>query len=129
MSQLSQASCEVCRVGAPKVSEAEAQELLSQLPQWSIVTYQGGNQSSSQDSDQSSDQGIQQLQRQFKFKNFVTAMAFANQLTEIAEAAGHHPGILVEWGKVTVTWWSHSIKGLHRNDFIMAAKTDELLPA
>ena len=113
MSQLSQANCEVCRVGAPKVSDAEAKELLGQLPEWSII----------------SDQGIHQLQRQFKFKNFVTAMAFANQLADIAEEAGHHPGILVEWGKVTVTWWSHSIKGLHRNDFIMAAKTDELLPA
>ena len=70
---------------------------------------------------------IKQLQRQYKFKNFVTAMAFANELAEISEAEGHHPGILVEWGKATVTWWSHSIKGLHRNDFVMAAKTDSLL--
>lgn len=110
MTELSQASCEACRIGAPKVSEAEACELLPQIPDWSQIKVDG----------------IDQLQRQFKFKNFVTAMAFANQLAEISEEAGHHPGILVEWGKVTVSWWSHSIKGLHRNDFIMAAKTDAL---
>jgi len=53
-------------------------------------------------------------------------MTFTNQVGEIAEAQGHHPAILTEWGKVTVTWWTHKIKGLHRNDFIMAAKTDRL---
>ncbi|WP_296210388.1 4a-hydroxytetrahydrobiopterin dehydratase [Psychrobacter sp. UBA3480] len=111
MTALSQNSCEACRIGAPKVDEAEAKELLPQIPDWSLIEVDG----------------IQQLQRQYKFKNFVTAMAFANQLAEIAEAEGHHPGILVEWGKATVTWWSHSIKGLHRNDFVMAAKTDDLL--
>ncbi|MCG3881238.1 4a-hydroxytetrahydrobiopterin dehydratase [Psychrobacter sp. Ps3] len=111
MSALSQASCEVCRVGAPKVSESEAQQLLQQIPNWSLIEVEG----------------IQQLERQYKFKNFMQAMAFANQLAEDAEAEGHHPGMLVEWGKVTVTWWSHSIKGLHKNDFVMAAKTDALL--
>lgn len=111
MSALSQASCEVCRIGAPKVTESEAQELMKQIPDWSLIEIDG----------------IKQLERQYKFKNFVKAMAFANQLAEVAEAEGHHPGMLVEWGKVTVTWWSHSIKGLHNNDFVMAAKTDSLL--
>ena len=111
MTELSQASCEACRIGAPKVTESEAQELMQQLPEWSLIDVDD----------------VQQLQRQYKFKNFVKAMAFANQLAEIAEAEGHHPGILVEWGKATVTWWSHSIKGLHRNDFVMAAKTDSLM--
>ena len=111
MSELSKASCEVCRIGAPTVSDAEASELLKQIPDWSLINVDGVNQ----------------LQRKYKFKNFVKAMAFANQLAEVAEAEGHHPGMLVEWGKVTVTWWSHSIKGLHSNDFIMAAKTDKLL--
>lgn len=110
MTTLSQDSCEACRIGAPKVDEAEARELLQQLPEWSLVKIDG----------------IEQLQRQYKFKNFVSAMAFANQLADIAEEEGHHPGVLVEWGKATVTWWSHSIKGLHRNDFVMAAKTDRL---
>ena len=111
MTTLSQASCEACRIGAPTVSDSEAKELLQQIPEWSLIEVDG----------------IKQLQRQYKFKNFVLAMAFANELAEISEAEGHHPGILVEWGKVTVTWWSHSIKGLHRNDFVMAAKTDSLL--
>ena len=111
MSALSQASCEVCRIGAPKVAEAEAQELMQQIPDWKIIEVDD----------------IQQLERKYKFKNFVKAMEFANQLAELAEAEGHHPGMLVEWGKVTVTWWSHSIKGLHNNDFVMAAKTDTLL--
>ena len=111
MTTLSQASCEACRIGAPTVSDNEAKELLQQIPEWTLIEIDG----------------IKQLQRQYKFKNFVLAMAFANELAEISEAEGHHPGILVEWGKVTVTWWSHSIKGLHRNDFVMAAKTDSLL--
>ena len=111
MTTLSQASCEACRIGAPTVSDNEAVELLQQIPEWTLIEIDG----------------IKQLQRQYKFKNFVLAMAFANELAEISEAEGHHPGILVEWGKVTVTWWSHSIKGLHRNDFVMAAKTDSLL--
>lgn len=111
MTTLSQDSCEACRIGAPTVSDTEAHELLQHLPEWSLIDVDG----------------IKQLQRQYTFKNFVTAMAFANELTEIAEAEGHHPGILVEWGKATVTWWSHSIKGLHRNDFVMAAKTDSLI--
>jgi 4a-hydroxytetrahydrobiopterin dehydratase len=54
-------------------------------------------------------------------------MDFTNRVGELAEAAGHHPALLTEWGKLTVTWWSHKIKGLHRNDFILAARTDELL--
>ena len=56
----------------------------------------------------------------------VSLKADTNAMGEISEAEGHHPGLLTEWGKVTVTWWSHSIKGLHRNDFIMAARTDEV---
>lgn len=65
------------------------------------------------------------LQRVYQFPDFQQAIAFANSIGEIAEAEGHHPALLTEWGKVTVTWWIHAIKGLHHNDFIMAAKTDE----
>lgn len=110
MTSLNQQSCEACRADAPKVSDQELAELVRMIPEWSPIVVDG----------------IMQLQRVFKFKNFKQAMTFTNQLAELAEAEGHHPGILTEWGKVTVTWWSHSIKGLHRNDFIMAAKTDEL---
>ncbi|NOR79778.1 MAG: 4a-hydroxytetrahydrobiopterin dehydratase, partial [Methyloprofundus sp.] len=60
------------------------------------------------------------------FNNFVDAMAFTQKVSVLAEDENHHPTILTEWGKVTVCWWSHKIKGLHVNDFIMAAKTDQL---
>lgn len=110
MSELSQASCEACRIDAPTVGDAQAQHLLTELPEWSLITVDG----------------IKQLQREYRFKNFAAAMEMANRVAQIAEEEGHHPSILVEWGKMTVTWWSHSIKGLHRNDFIMAAKTDDL---
>lgn len=113
MSELSQQSCEACRADAPKVSDAELPELMRMIPDWQPVVIDG----------------VLQLKREFKFKNFKQAMAFSNRLADLAEAEGHHPGIFTEWGKVTVTWWSHSIQGVHRNDFIMAAKTDTLLEA
>lgn len=111
MNTLAQQACEACRADAPKVTDAELAELIRMIPEWQPIVVDG----------------ILQLQRVFTFKNFKTAMAFSNRLADLAEAEGHHPGILTEWGKVTVTWWSHSIKGLHRNDFIMAAKTDALM--
>ncbi|AMD00387.1 Putative pterin-4-alpha-carbinolamine dehydratase [Halomonas chromatireducens] len=70
--------------------------------------------------------GIMQLERVFTFTDFQQALAFTNRVGNIAEAAGHHPALLTEWGRVTVTWWSHKIQGLHRNDFILAARTDEV---
>jgi len=70
--------------------------------------------------------GVQQLERVFKFKNFVQALAFTNRVGDLAEAEDHHPALLTEWGKVTVTWWTHAANGLHKNDFIAAAKTDQL---
>ena len=81
-----------------------------QVPEWQIIERDG----------------VKQLERVFQFPDFVQALAFTNRVGAIAEAEGHHPALLTEWGKVTVTWWTHKIKGLHRNDFIMAAKTDEV---
>ena len=109
--QLAQTKCTACRVGEPTVTSEEIAKLHPQLKSWSIV-----------DRD-----GIRRLERTFKFKNFNEALYFANKIGGIAEEEGHHPSILIEWGKVTVTWWTRKIKGLHRNDFIMAAKTDQLL--
>jgi 4a-hydroxytetrahydrobiopterin dehydratase len=68
--------------------------------------------------------GIKRLEKSFKFKDFAQALAFTNKVGEIAKIEGHHPDILTEWGKVTVSWWTHKIKGISKNDFIMAAKTD-----
>jgi 4a-hydroxytetrahydrobiopterin dehydratase len=70
--------------------------------------------------------GIKRLKRAFTFNNFIDAVAFTQKVAVLAENENHHPSILTEWGKVTVYWWSHKIKGLHVNDFIMAAKTDQL---
>lgn len=109
--KLSAMKCEACQADAPRVSDEELPGLIAMIPEWRTEVRDG----------------VMQLERLYKFKNFKLAMAFANKLADLAEEEFHHPGILVEWGKVTVTWWSHSIKGLHKNDFIMAAKTDELL--
>ena len=110
MNELSQASCDACRADAPQVSDEELKELIGKIPDWNIEV---------RDS-------IMQLEKFFTFKDYMSAIAFTNKVAEIAEAEGHHPAILTEWGKVTVTWWSHKIKGLHRNDFIMSAKTDDI---
>jgi 4a-hydroxytetrahydrobiopterin dehydratase len=111
--QLTTMKCEVCRTGAPKVTDAEIAQYHPQVPQWNIVERDG----------------IAHLERVFTFKNFVEALAFTNKVGELAEEEGHHPALLTEWGKVTVAWWTHKIGGLHHNDFIMAAKTDQAYKA
>ena len=111
MSELSISHCEACRADAPSLNDDEIQELLPEVPGWNIITVDG----------------IKRLTRQFKFKNFIEALAFTNEVGELAEAEDHHPAILTEWGSVGVTWWTHKIKGLHRNDFIMAARTNAIL--
>ena len=70
--------------------------------------------------------GIKRLRRVFAFDDFAQALEFTKKVGELAEEEGHHPALLTEWGGTTVTWWTHKITGLHRNDFIMAAKTNEL---
>ena len=102
--------CVACRGDSPRVTETEQAALLPLVPAWSVIERDG----------------IPQLERVFRFKNFVDALAFTQRVGEIAEAEGHHPALLTEWGRVTVTWWTHAIKGLHRNDFVMAAKTDKI---
>lgn len=103
--------CDACRVGAPRVTEAEVAELRPQIPEWEIFTVDG----------------VDRLRRVYTFPDFSHAFAFTARVALLAEAEGHHPAILTEWGRVTVEWWTHKIRGLHRNDFIMAARTDALL--
>jgi 4a-hydroxytetrahydrobiopterin dehydratase len=110
METLTRMRCTACRPGEPTATEAEVAAFHPQVAEWHIIERQD----------------IKRLERLFKFKNFVEAMAFTNKVSELAEVEAHHPALLTEWGKVTVTWWTHKIKGLHRNDFIMAAKTDQL---
>ncbi len=70
--------------------------------------------------------GEDRLQKKFQFKDFGQALAFTNKVGALAETENHHPSILTEWGKVTITWWTHRVHGLHQNDFVMAARTDEM---
>jgi 4a-hydroxytetrahydrobiopterin dehydratase len=110
MSTLSAERCTACRRDSPRVTEEEITELTREIPSWQM-----------QERD-----GIARLERVFHFPTFADALAFTNRVGALAEAEGHHPALLTEWGRVTVTWWTHKIRGLHRNDFIMAAKTDGL---
>ena len=110
MNQLTSKTCVACRVGAPLATEKEINEFMQQLPNWEIIE----------------EDDVKRLKQVFTFNNYVDAVAFTQKVTVIAEEDNHHPAILTEWGKVTVFWWSHKIKGLHVNDFIMAAKTDRL---
>ena len=93
-----------------RLKPSEISQLAEKLPGWQIYEKDGEPR----------------LERMFKFKDFRKAVAFTNQVAQVANEEDHHPAILTEWGKVTVTWWTHKIKGLHQNDFIMAAKTDLL---
>jgi 4a-hydroxytetrahydrobiopterin dehydratase len=110
LSELSELKCTACRGDEPTLTDAEIAELLARVPEWRVVQREG----------------IKRLERVFKFNNFTQSLAFTYRVGEQAEEEGHHPALLTEWGKVTVTWWTHKIGGLHRNDFIMAARTDEL---
>jgi len=110
MFDLSKQSCEACRADAPKISDEDLKLMMPNIPDWSVIVVDG----------------VMQLSREFDFRDFAQALAFTNRVGEIAEAEDHHPAILTEWGKVRVTWWSHKIRGLHKNDLIMAARTDEV---
>jgi 4a-hydroxytetrahydrobiopterin dehydratase len=110
MSELSEMKCTACRGDEPTLTDAEIAQMHPQVPEWQVIQREG----------------IKRLERVFGFRNFAQALAFTNSVGEQAEEEGHHPALLTEWGRVTVTWWTHKIGGLHRNDFIMAARTDEL---
>ena len=110
MSELTQMKCTACRGGEPTLTDEEIAELRPQVPEWQVVERDG----------------VKRLERTFGFRNFAEALAFTDKVGERAEEEGHHPTLLTEWGRVTVAWWTHKIGGLHQNDFLMAAKTDEL---
>ncbi len=111
MAKLSELHCIRVPAGTPDLSENEIRLYQVETPLWVLLD----------------DAGEKQIQRIFKFKNFSEALAFTNRVGELAEKEDHHPAILTEWGRVTVTWWTHTVHGLHKNDFIMAAKVDALI--
>lgn len=110
MTELVSQTCEACRRDAPHATEAEIAEFLPQIPDWECIEVDG----------------IKRLERLFRFRNFAESLAFTLRVGELAESQGHHPSLLTEWGRVRVTWYTTKIKDLHRNDFVMAAKTDRL---
>ena len=108
MTELARERCTACRRDSPSVTKKEIAGLLPQTPEWELI-----------DRD-----GIPKLDRGFKFRDFAQALEFTNRIGELAEEQGHHPRLTTEWGLVQVSWWTHKIRNLHRNDFVMAAKTD-----
>lgn len=110
MSDLVRLKCEACRADAPRVADDELPDLLKQIPDWQPVT----------------SDSVLKLNKVFNFENYADAISFTNKIADLAEEEDHHPAILLEWGRVEVTWWTHKINGLHKNDFIAAAKTDLL---
>ncbi len=108
MADLVGETCVPCRGGEPTLDEAEIDAILPQIPGWSVAERDG----------------VKRLERKYRFADFASALEFTVGVGEKAEEAGHHPALLTEWGRVTVSWWTHAIGGLHRNDFVMAARTD-----
>ena len=110
MSDLIQQKCVACRADAPRVADDELPDLLKQIPDWQPIT----------------NDCVLKLNKVFNFDNYSDAISFTNKIAKLGEEEDHHPAILLEWGRVEVTWWTHKIGGLHKNDFIAAAKTDLL---
>lgn len=106
-------SCTACRRGEPTVTDAEIARFHPQILDWEV-------------GEVGEVAGVRHLRRVFTFDDFARSLAFTNRVGALAEREAHHPALLTEWGSTTVSWWTHKIKDLHRNDFIMAAKTDEL---
>ena len=102
--------CVPCRADEPPLDAETVREYAAELPDWESVDVRG----------------VRRLRRRFRFPDFAQALAFTDSVGALAEEQDHHPRLVTQWGRVTVDWWTHAIDGLHRNDFIMAAKTDEL---
>ena len=106
---LLKSQCIPCQGGVPPLKHEQFEKLLEELSQdWQVIDEH-------------------HLEREYKFKNFRQALDFVNKVGELAETQGHHPDIYLTWGKVKLKIWTHKIDGLHKNDFVLAAKADELL--
>jgi 4a-hydroxytetrahydrobiopterin dehydratase len=109
VNDLASSSCEACRIDAPIVSDDEASVLIEEIEGWHLIN-----------------DGVKKLKKEFIFSSYSDSKDFTNKVADMADQEDHHPQIILEWGKVTVIWWSHKIKGLHKNDFICAAKTNNI---
>lgn len=110
MNELAQLHCSAITSNSARLNAREIEQYLVKLPGWQVYEKEGEPR----------------LEKTFQLKDFNRAVDFTNRVAHIANEEDHHPAILTEWGKVTVTWWTHRIKSLHLNDFIMAAKTEQL---
>jgi len=108
MSELALKECVPCQGGVPPLKGRELNELLDKLGGgWQVVDEH-------------------RLEKEYRFKDFRSALAFTNRVGELAETQGHHPDIRLSWGKVKLILWTHKIGGLTESDFILAAKADTL---
>lgn len=107
MTELADKQCVPCKGGVPPLRGEELKKFHAAVPQWTVTNEH-------------------HLHREFRFPDFKQALEFVNRVGEIAESQGHHPDILLTWGKVEITLWTHKIDGLTESDFIMAAKIDRL---
>ena len=105
---LAEKTCTPCRGGIPPLTRDEALRFREQAADWELPD------------------DARRIERTFRFRNFREALAFVQRVGELAEQQGHHPDILLRWGKVKITIWTHKIEGLTESDFILAAKIDEL---
>ena len=112
MTDLLNQSCSACEIGAPLVPDDKQTELLKELDGWII-----------------NNSDISTLTKEFKFNNYEQSITFTNLIADLVESQDHHPKIILEWGRVSIEWWSHKIRGLHMNDFICAAKSDQIFKA
>jgi len=110
MSSLDVMRCTACHVGEPPLTRVQIEDYLPQVPEWKLEKSNGSYR----------------ITRSFRLPDFAWALEFTNRIGTMAEKEGHHPSILTEWGRVTLSWWTHKIRGLHRNDFIMAAKSEKV---
>jgi len=110
MRELADMRCVPCSGDVPRLSEIEIRELQELIPDWHLVEQDG----------------VQRLERSYRFREYKSGLEFTLELGKLADSEGHHPAILTEYEATTVTWWTHVINGLHRNDFIMAARADRL---
>lgn len=113
MTNLAGERCVACRSDSPRVTEAEIAQFMPLIPEWEMTEHNG----------------VPRLERTFRFTDYPQALAFTQKVGTLAEEEGHHPAMLVEARRVKVSWWTHTIKALHRNDFIMAVKTDQIAAA
>lgn len=110
MKKLESFGCVPCSQGATQLGDDEIEQLHSEVPEWKVIEKAG----------------VRRLVRKFELDSFREALELTAKVGELAEAEDHHPKIITEWGKVEIHWWTHKIGGLHKNDFVMAAKTDGL---